>query len=313
MPLPGERTVSNGFLPCAILYGESCSAGITSTSPVPGLSSVTPERSPIHPTTLMSLHPVSADPEELVALGFDEGLRGVHTSRTMMLAELELVLGVHTTAADPVSVRHRIVEDNLLGKSTRSGRVNTSKKLIDLYLFDETVPLYRCFSFLWRQSSDAHPLLAGLLALCRDMVFRSTVPLIVNTPIGHPVGRDRIHAHLLQGFAARYSASTLSSTAENVSSSWRQTGHIHGVKEPIRSKARADACALSMAISIAFLRGLRGRTILASEWVSLLDLQPAELEALMGGAHRQGLVTFRRTGEVVEVRPGPELPLEGAR
>lgn len=112
--------------------------------------------------------------KHLAELGFDEGLRGVHTSRTMMLAELEQILGYLQTCSSPEAVRTAIVEENVLGKATRSGKKNSATKLIDLYSFEPKWPLYAGFEILWRESSKSRPVLAILMAQCRDAVLRAS-------------------------------------------------------------------------------------------------------------------------------------------
>ena len=47
--------------------------------------------------------------------------------------------------------------------------------------------------------------------------------------------------------------------------------------------------------------------LLASDWVRLLDLEPAELEPSLAEAHRHSLITSRKIGEVIDLKPGPGL------
>lgn len=240
---------------------------------------------------------------ELAELGFVEGPRGVHTSRTMMLAELALVMDSGRGGSGPRAVRAAIVEDNLLGKATRSGRINSATKLIDLYGFEPQSDLFAAFHSRWRESSASKPVLAVLMAQCRDAVLRESASVILETPIGAAASKDQFYRCLLSAFTSKYAETTLQSTTKNVASSWRQSQHIRGGKAIIRTKAPADFHALAFAALIGYLRGLRGRALLSSDWVRILDFEPRELEDALAEAHRHGLLTSRRVGEVIEITP----------
>lgn len=240
-------------------------------------------------------------------LGFDDTPRGVHTSRTMMLAELESVMRDVDSVVNPAIVRRAILEDNILGKATRSGRKNSATKLIDLYSFDPEQQLYHAFELLWRDASTSRPVLALLLALSRDTVLRASVETIVGAPIGSTVTKEQFYRSLLSGFASKYAESTLQSTTRNIASSWRQAGHIKGENPIVRVKAPADTHAIALAVLIGYLRGLRGQNLLASTWVRLLDFDTEELAGVTSEAHRHGLITSRKIGEIIELAPGPHL------
>lgn len=245
--------------------------------------------------------------QDLTEQGFDEGLRGVHTSRTMMFEELELVLAGVTSEISPRAVRTAILEENVLGKATWSGKVNSATKLIDLYCFELEKPLYAGFYVLWRESLHSRPVLAVLLAQCRDAVLRTSSEPILDTPVGSTLNKERFYESLLSGFASKYAETTLQSTTRNVASSWRQSGHIKGGATIVRCKAPADFHALAFAVLIGYLKGLRGKPLLCSDWVKLLDFEPAELEVALTEAHRHGLITNRKIGEVIDLKPGPQL------
>lgn len=243
--------------------------------------------------------------------GFDDAPRGVHTSRTMMLSELESVMGALVSGANPKDVRNSILEDNVLGKATRSGRKNSATKLIDLYSFNPEQQLFHAFEILWRDASKSRPVLAILLALSRDTVLRASVETVIRAPIGSAITKEQLYKSLLSGFASKYAETTLQSTTRNIASSWRQSGHIKGENPIVRVKAPADFHAFAFALFIAYLRGLRGQNLLDSSWVRLMDFDSGELEAATAEAHRHGLITSRKIGEVIELTPGPHLLLGG--
>jgi hypothetical protein len=246
-------------------------------------------------------------PLDLEAHGFDEAPGGVHTSRTMMLAELESVLGALVSVVTPANVRHAILEDNVLGKATRSGRKNSATKLIDLYSFNPEQQLFYAFEVLWRDASTSRPVLAVLLALSRDTVLRASVETVIGAPIGSTLTKEQLYKSLLSGFASKYAETTLQSTTRNIASSWRQSGYIKGENPIVRVKAPSDFHTVAFALLIGYLRGLRGHNLLSSDWVRLMDFDSGELEAAIAEAHRHGLITSRKIGEVIELTPGPHL------
>jgi hypothetical protein len=229
----------------------------------------------------------------------------------MMLDELESVMDALGSRANQENVHQAILEDNVLGKATRSGRMNSATKLIDLYSFNPELQLYFAFEVLWRDSSPSRPVLALLLALSRDTVLRASVETVIGVPVGSAITKDQLYKSLLSGFASKYAETTLQSTTRNIASSWRQSGHIKGKSPIVRTKAPADFHALAFAVIIGYLRGLRGQNLLASEWVRLLDFDSGELEAAISHAHIHGFITSRKIGDVLELTPGPQLVKEG--
>ena len=63
------------------------------------------------------------------SLGFKTGSRSVHTKRTMMLSDLALAFERVPKAGNQVDYQGAIVEENALGKPTRSTRQESAKTL----------------------------------------------------------------------------------------------------------------------------------------------------------------------------------------
>jgi len=102
-------------------------------------------------------------------LGFQSGKSSVHTSRTMMLAELSLILenvGPQTRADEYVAA---VVEQNVLGKPTQTTRKRTAQRLAQLYALDQSCPIFRLLRHFWSSDVAAQPLLAYLAATARDI------------------------------------------------------------------------------------------------------------------------------------------------
>jgi hypothetical protein len=94
--------------------------------------------------------PKAADPKgELTALGFRVADSGPHTSKTLMLQELETLLATVPANAPAKSYRAAILEENVLGEGTLSTRKETASRLSTLHGFDPTKPLFSVLRTLW--------------------------------------------------------------------------------------------------------------------------------------------------------------------
>ncbi len=82
-------------------------------------------------------------------MGFRVVDSGPHTSKTLMLQELESLLAAVPAHAPAKSYRAAIVEENVLGKGALSARKETASRLTALHGFDLTKPLFRVLRRLW--------------------------------------------------------------------------------------------------------------------------------------------------------------------
>ena len=116
--------------------------------------------------------------------GFSNSPGGTHTSRTIMLEELQLLLAACPVTATLEVYLRAIVDDNVLRKYTLTTRKRTLKSLRELYRLDPRVLLFRALRDLWHADSAAQPLLALLCAFGRDRLVRASASLILDTPRG---------------------------------------------------------------------------------------------------------------------------------
>lgn len=121
--------------------------------------------------------PKAADAKgELVAQGFRVADSGPHTSKTLMLQELEALLASVPPDAPAKAYRVAIVEENVLGKRTLSTLKETASRLTALHGLDPTKPLFRVMQRLLGVDPTAHPKLALLGGLaCKAPAFHPKV------------------------------------------------------------------------------------------------------------------------------------------
>src|SRR5260370_8935302 len=108
----------------------------------------------------------------------------VHSSRTMMLAELRLLLAACQKAASLDEYQAAIIEENVLLKRTVATRRVSFLRLRDLYALNTHVLLFRALRDLWDDDGEAQPFLALLSAVPTDALLRATAEKILLSPIG---------------------------------------------------------------------------------------------------------------------------------
>lgn len=236
-----------------------------------------------------------------MALGFRDGAKGAHSSRTLMLAELRVLLAATPPSASPTAFCHLVVEDNLLGKRTASNRVKAQRILAQLYGLDPDIPIYRLFRRFWDADVAGRPLLALLAACARDPLLRAAAPDLLGIPFHEIVPSERIQA-ALSSVSSRFTANTIASISRNVASSFTQSGHLQGVLHKRRVRAQATPSTAAFAAALGWMEGARGQFLLSSFWARLLDCNRSETLDLLLAADRSGWLDIRAAAGIVEIR-----------
>ena len=238
----------------------------------------------------------------LERLGFSFERGGVHTARTMMLLELRALLSyVDKPDAAKSDYLEAIQDANCLGKRSGKTRTLTFRHLTDLYALDPSLLTFRSLRFFWQRDVDGQPLLAALCAYSRDPIFRATAPFVLEFQEGATVARVAMEEFIDDQEPGRFSQATLKSTAQNTNSSWTQSGHLSGRVRKVRARAVATPGAVSLALLLGYVSGLRGESLFKSEFTLLLDCSFEKTIELAEDASRRGWISFKRVGQVVEV------------
>jgi hypothetical protein len=220
----------------------------------------------------------------------------------MMLDDLCALLTHTPAAATRPDYASAIVNDNVLGKSTKKARELSLKHLTTLYGLDATNPVFRTLRHLWSLDTAAQPLLALTVALARDPLLRSSEAFILSRPIGTLVPTADVEAFLAVVFPDRFSPSSLKSFARNLAGTWTAAGFLQGHRRRIRSLPTMTAEVVTLNLFVGYLEGRSGQRLFSSQWMELLGRTPAELEALTTVAANRGLLVFMNGGGVKEVR-----------
>jgi len=240
--------------------------------------------------------------ERIYALGFRTGKFSVHTSRTMMLAELKTLLAVSPPEATRDDYFRGIIEDNLLGKTTLKARNLTAQHLAELYSLDANVCLFRVLRCLWVMEEQARPVLALLCALARDTLLRASLDRILQAQAGEHLSTVDMVAWLGSQLPERFSRATITSTAQNINSTWTQSGYLSGKRNKKRTLPLITPAAVTFALLLAYVEGARAQRLFDSFWVNALDTPKDKIHDLAVAAFQHGWLDYRRAGDVIDIR-----------
>lgn len=240
-------------------------------------------------------------PASLIAAGAANDPIGTHTSKTMMLPELRLLLAA---APGPVSFREyarATVEDNALRKSTTATRKKTLSMLRQLYGLSGDVLIFAALRGLWGADPTAQPFLALLCATARDPLLRATAHKVLAMQPGDLTGPAELAAEVASAFPNRYEPGTLHHIGQNAGASWVQGGLLRGRIRKERVRAHAVPIAAVYAFYLGHLGGLAGPALFTSIWTRLLDTDAASVRSLAEGAARAGWLEYASAGGMTEI------------
>lgn len=225
---------------------------------------------------------------------------GTHTSRTMMLAELAALLAATPATASAGELRDAIIELNVLGKNTLSGRKRAHRYLRELYALDPQALSFRALRDLWNAEPKARPLLALLCALARDPLMRATAPAVLGLPDGAPLSSAELASAVLASYPT-YSDAVAAKIGRNAASSWTQSGHLIGRANKKRAIASPSPAAVAYALLIGHTEGRRGQMLFETLWCEACDRPAETMIEYARRASQRGLLEFRHGGGVTEV------------
>jgi len=237
------------------------------------------------------------------AIGFKFGDRGTHTSRTIMLAELKILLHSCPMTANKRDYRAEVIDHNCLGKRTVATRKLSYQRLSEMYGLDSTVLIFSVLRRLWESDAASQPLLAMLIALARDPLLRYTAAPILRLRPGEELSRQTMIDALDRSTGSRYNESILDKIVRNASSSWTQSGHLAGRNRKKRQFVRPSPIVVTFAMVLGYILGARGAALFETFWSRVLDASPGELIQIALDAKRLGFVDLTVSGGVVEASP----------
>ncbi|HMD90448.1 MAG TPA: hypothetical protein VKF38_14905 [Anaerolineaceae bacterium] len=233
--------------------------------------------------------------------GFVQDSLGAHLARTIMVDELYHLFGACDATLETPGYRKAIVDENVLLKKTAGTRLESYRRLHQLYGLQPSLLIFRAMRELWSYTDDGRPLLALLCALGRDQVLRCTADLMIETPEGDNLTAKSFEAVIEKKFPGRLNAKTLASAGQNVASSWTQSGHLHGLSKKTRRLVVAEPVVVAYALLLAYLAGARGDALFESNWLKILDTPTHTARAFAQQAAQQGWLEYRHSGQVTDI------------
>lgn len=226
---------------------------------------------------------------------------GIHHSRTMMLRELSALLDRSGSCLRAEDYRTRTLDDNVLSKRTLSARSRTFGFLRRLYTLDNRVVSFWFMQHLWNIDRTSVPLIACALSQARDSLFRQSHRFISEMEIGERLIRTSLEDFLADATSQRYSYKQVRSLAQNIASSWQQSGHLTGKINKYRQTVTPTVTSVAYALFLSYLSGLEGESLFRSHWIALLDASDNTLVELASEAGQLGLLEYRRSGNVIDI------------
>lgn len=239
---------------------------------------------------------------------------GPSTSQTIMVESLRRLLSEVPPTASPEAYQSAVRDENVLGKQTVRGREWAFRQLRRFYGLDPRLLLFRALRDLWSDDFAGQPLLAVLCALARDPVLRASTAVIIEADYGVEVTPREFALAIEEAFPGAYNHNTRRTAAQNVASSWRQSGHLlaEAATRKTRSRAECTPADVAYALLLGHLKGARGQGLFETLWVRVLDQPPSRLFDLAATASQRGMLELRQAGGVVEVGFGELLrPFDG--
>lgn len=247
----------------------------------------------------------------LTELGFRFGANGPHAARTMMLDDLRTLFQHVPVDADRADYAEAVVAHNVLTKPTKKSRELAFRHMATLYGMDRRFALFRALRRLWSLDEGAQPVLALSAALARDPLLRETQAFIRSQQLGAVVHREDLEQVLASQHPNGFSPASLKSFAQNVNGTWTAAGFLVGRIHKTRSTPIVTPANVAFCLLLGYMEGLSGQRLFTSQWMSLFNGAPAELEALATAASQRGLLVFLNAGGVKELRfPGYLTPEE---
>jgi hypothetical protein len=220
-----------------------------------------------------------------------------------MVASVQRLFAELPPDSSPAAYREAVMEQNVLGKETVSGREWAFRQLRRFYALDLGSLLFRSLRDLWEHDKPGQPLLALLCALARDSVLRASADVILGSEPGEPVTPSDFESAIEERFPGAYKENTRRTTAQKVASSWDQSGHLHQEKpgSKVRTRARPTPASTAYALMLGYLQGVRGRALFDTLWARVLDQPTSHLLDLAASASQHGMIELRQAGGVVDV------------
>ena len=239
--------------------------------------------------------------KKLSQAGFNFGISGAHSARSMMLKELRALLESTDRNASYEDYKHAVIDRNVLQKPTENSRKLTLRHLKSLYGLSQDILIFRVFRQWWDLSESHQPLLALQLVATRDPLLRTSIQTVLSLHVGEELDRSNIESQLIGDTPERFSTSSIESFARNICATWKQAGFLKGSSKKNRTIPKVGFVNIAYALFLANCEGLSGRIMFESKYCELLGQDNETLYQLAHTASVRGLLVFKHASEVIVI------------
>lgn len=227
-----------------------------------------------------------------------EKFKTIHTSRTMMYAELEKVMA-HSLDGDTFL---ESLGQNVTGKKSNSGVEKTANYLKRLYGFDINYLPFVAFKYFWKISEpNEKPLIAFVYAINHDDLLAESIEVLQSVKLGEKTSIELFEELIEKYHPNQYSANTRKSMSQNIASSWKQAGFIEGKVKNVRRQPSISYRVACFAFLLAYIKGARGDFIWNSIGVNALCLYESKLRELAIECTKKDLMQYQNAGSVTTI------------
>lgn len=213
------------------------------------------------------------------------------------VAALFDALPSNATLAD---YRHAVIDDNILGLQSASGRRDAWKPLRSLYRFELKDPLFAALRQLWDEATDAaRPRVLLLFVLAQDPILRATASAVLDKPVGAEVPRTDITDAVEHAWPSRFPPAALRKIGQYSSQTWQQAGYLDSNSVRI-AQPPVDGYTAALALLLGHLSGSSGAQLMNSPWFTVLGASAHDAQVAARDAQSRGLIEFRSMGGVSE-------------
>ena len=235
-----------------------------------------------------------------IQFGFSKSITGGHAARSMMYLEMLALVQTIPLDVSKNDFARAIIDENILEKPTLSSRKKSLRHLMELYGMDPSRALFRVLWDLGHADMESLAQLCLVCAYARDPQLRHSFELIRTLRLGEVLPRVDMEEHLEKGFPGRFSPAMKKSMAQNVNTTWTFGGHLAGRAKKIRRLPVPRPVSAAYAMFVGYLSGLRGDTLLNSDYAALVAPNRSQLQVALSLASAKGLLSIKQAGGIME-------------
>ena len=233
------------------------------------------------------------------------------SARSALFTELETLLAGLEEAPPRPGFRSRVIDDNVLARSSAAARAKLWEELSKRYVLDPEHPLFAAFWTEWRrctstaeQALSVYVLLALNDRLVADLGTSWLYPRLRNAPSELRV--DNVGSFISQGSQHRpevlaWSPKTRLSVAQHYLASIRDFGLARGVARKVSVRPALHAAPMRLLLNALRLVGRAPHEVLQAPEFRLLGVGPGEVVDTLAELNRRGDLRFRMQGDVIEL------------